>query len=147
MLFLFSFQNCTQTKEENEAWDDLDRRTRIRLMQYISQGKVLYNQYCANCHQEDGLGYKKLYPPLKGADYMKEDLARTVCIIKNGQQGPIEVNGQSYNLAMPNNLGLSELEIAEITTFIYNRFADTVMIINPKEVKQILEDCEMPVVY
>lgn len=144
LLCLFAF-SCTSNQKEGEK--ELDRETRIELRQMMTVGKQLYLQYCANCHQDDGTGFKGLYPPLKNADYMQEDVARTVCIIKNGQKGSIVVNGEEYNQQMPNNLSLTNLEIAEITTFIYNRFADSTMVVSARQVDEILEKCEMPVVY
>jgi len=78
---------------------------------------------------------------------MQEDLARTVCIIKNGQKGSIIVNGEEYNQQMPNNLNLTNLEIAEIATFIYNRFADSTIVVSAREVDTILLECDLPVVY
>lgn len=134
--------SCTGNKEDN----GMDRETRIALRQMLTVGKQLYLQYCANCHMEDGAGFKELYPPLKNADYLKEDVARAVCIIKNGQKEPIIVNGEQYNQLMPNNLSLTNLEIAEITTYIYNRFADSTMVISAKEVDKILKNCKLPVV-
>ena len=142
---LLFFLGCGPN-ENDEQYDNLDRKTRIRLLQYLTQGKQLYLNYCANCHMEDGNGYKQLYPPLK-ADYVMEDIERTVCIIKNGQQGEITVNGVKYSLPMPHNLHLSDLEIAEITTYVYNKFNDTTMIVDQKEVTRILENCQMEVVY
>ena len=137
--------NCSPEKE-NTALNNMDRKTRIRLLQYLTQGKQLYLQYCANCHMEDGNGYKQLYPPLWG-DYVMEDIERTVCISKYGLQGEITVNGATYNLPMPHNLHLSDLEIAEIVTYVYNEFNDTTMIVERKEVSKILQECEMEVVY
>lgn len=144
ILFLLIF-SCTGTDKKGKK--KLDRETRIEMRQMMTIGKQLYLQYCANCHMEDGSGFKGLYPPLKDADYMKEDLSRTVCIIKNGQKGSIVVNGEEYNQLMPNNLSLTNLEIAEITTFIYNRFADSTMVISAREVEKILQKCDLPVVY
>ena len=109
----------------------------------MTVGKQLYSQYCANCHQDDGTGFKELYPPLKNADYMLEDVNRTICIIKNGQQGSIMVNSREYNQIMPANLNLTDLEIAEITTFIYNRFTDSTLIIKPEQVSASLLDCSI----
>ena len=145
LLLCLLFLSCTGGREDNEK--QLDRETRIELRQMMTVGKQLYLQYCANCHLEDGSGFKGLYPPLKNADYMQEDLARTVCIIKNGQKGSIIVNGEEYNQQMPNNLNLTNLEIAEIATFIYNRFADSTIVVSAREVDTILLECDLPVVY
>jgi len=90
-----------------------------RLAQYMVQGEQLYKLHCSNCHQPDGKGFGLLYPPLANADYLKEKKDSIICIIRNGMSGPVTVNGQIYDQAMPGNEKLTDLEIAEILTFIY----------------------------
>lgn len=90
------------------------------VMKFAIPGKALYENYCANCHQSDGKGLGKLIPPLRDADYFKESVHRTVWIIRHGQEGEITVNGEKYNQAMPANSNLKPLEIAQITTYVYN---------------------------
>lgn len=92
----------------------------LKTKQYAVEGQNLYLQYCSNCHQKDGSGLKQLIPPLAGADYMLSDVKNTVYLIKNGIKGEIVVNGTAYNQPMPSNPDLTNLEIAQITTYIYN---------------------------
>ena len=54
--------------------------TRIK---YV-QGQRLYNQYCADCHMEDGSGVAKLYPKLSPIEEMNSTLDDLPCIILNG---------------------------------------------------------------
>jgi len=119
-----------------------DRRQDMRKRQYISQGKQLYNQKCAQCHNEAGTGLAKLYPPLKNADYMLADVNRTICGIKYGQKGPIEVNGVAFNGVMPGNPGLTDIEIAEITTYIYNAFGGQDTLYDVRQVQAALKACK-----
>ena len=128
--------------QENSQGKEMDYKERIRLRQYLSQGRVLYIQNCANCHQKDGAGLGDLYPPLLNSDYMIENIPRTLCIISNGQEGEIVVNGKTFNQPMPANPDLTDLEIAEIATYIYNRFAGETRIITIQDVKDALENCE-----
>ncbi len=90
------------------------------IMKFAIPGKALYENNCANCHQSNGNGLGKLIPPLREADYFKGNVHRTVWIIRHGQQGEIIVNGQIYNQSMPPNPKLKPLEIAQITTYLYN---------------------------
>ncbi len=121
--------------------DKLSRKDQIKLKQYIIEGKQLYTLHCSNCHQKDGTGLGKLIPPLANADYMAEDLNRTVCLIKNGIAGEIVVNGQQYNQPMPANPKLTPLEVAEITTYIYNTWGNEKRIILVNDVAEILNGC------
>jgi cytochrome c551 len=99
------------------------------------EGERLYGIYCANCHQKDGTGLARLYPPLKNSDYMLVNRQKVLCGMRYGQQGAITVNGVVFNQPMPANPSITDLEIAEIATYIYTVFADSVQIITANEVK------------
>jgi cytochrome c551 len=115
-LFLYSCKGNSSDNKDNTLASIKD----TKVLQYAIEGKILYENYCANCHQKDGVGLGKLIPPLFESDYMLEDVGRTARIIKYGQSGEIVVNGQIYNQAMPANPKLTNLEIAQIMTYIYN---------------------------
>ncbi len=102
------------------AWAATSCRSReqIKRDQYFVEGERLYGVYCANCHQAGGEGMASLYPPL----HFLQDKGRFIQIVKHGLDGEISVNGILYNRPMPANPGLTDLEIAEITTFVYNKW-------------------------
>lgn|SRR5690554_264464 len=128
--------SCGRNKEESSATiNDIDD---LKTQQYAINGKAIYDNLCANCHQLDGKGLGRLIPPLAGSDYMNEDVARTVQIIKYGQSGEIVVNGVAYNQPMPPNPRLTSMEIAEVATYIYNVWGNQRGLISPKEVEEYL---------
>jgi mono/diheme cytochrome c family protein len=112
----------------------------IKRQKYITEGIKLYGIYCANCHQTKGQGLANLYPPIAGSDYLANKNA-VICSIKYGLNGPIVVNGKPYNRAMPAQRQFSDLEVAEITTYIYNQWGDEARTTTAKEVGPILERC------
>lgn len=112
-----------------------------KYQQYYVQGEVLYNNYCSNCHQADGTGLGRLYPPLNNSDFLTENLAGVVCLIKNGVQGELLVNGVMYNQPMKSNPALTELEVAEIATYIYNTWSNQKGLIEVAEVTPLLDSC------
>jgi mono/diheme cytochrome c family protein len=114
----------------------------VKLQVYISEGQRLYEQKCANCHQRDGTGLRKLIPPLAGADYLIKYKDNLACIVKYGLTGEIEVNGQKYNLSMPANEGLSDRHIAQIITYINNKWAGSQQRVKDEEVKEKLKQCQ-----
>ena len=123
LLFLCSTLSC-QTDEE------------IKRQKYITEGILLYRTHCANCHQTDGKGLQALYPPIAGSDYLaKKD--SVIHLIRYGQQGPILVNGKRYNRPMPANKQLSDLEIAEIVTYIYHQWGNEKTITSVADVKTV----------
>ena len=117
-IFVFFFMACDPKTASKE--NTLAGISDTKVLQYAIEGKILYENYCANCHQKDGTGLGKLIPPLFESDYMLEDMGRTARIIKYGQEGEIKVNGQIYNQAMPANPKLTNLEIAQIMSYLYN---------------------------
>ena len=140
LIFLFLLSACIND-ENTGRFDHLDKRTRIRLRQYLVEGKRLYNLHCANCHQPDGRGLARLYPPLKNSDYLLPNKDKVICGMRFGQKGEIVVNGISFNQEMPGVPGITDLEIAEIATYVYTEFADSVQIITLNEVRSIMEAC------
>ncbi|GAA4497944.1 hypothetical protein GCM10023172_13810 [Hymenobacter ginsengisoli] len=64
------------------------------------QGERLYVQHCSGCHGEQGQGIGQLIPPLAGSDYLAQHPGQLACIVRYGLNGPIVVNGVSYNQLM-----------------------------------------------
>jgi cytochrome c551 len=114
----------------------------IKLTQYYNKGEQLYTKHCTNCHQADGSGLGLLYPPIKGSDYMTNQ-HEVICLIKNGTKGPITVNGKVYDQEMPANPALTNIEIAEIATFIYNSWSFKDGLIDVRRVSAILDSCSV----
>ncbi len=72
---------------------------------------------------------------------MDNRFEEVVCLIKNGREGELIVNGRGYNKPMNGITNLTELEIAEITTYIYNTWDRKRGIVEVKEVSSALLDC------
>lgn len=148
-IFLFTITACEQTRTtraENltEKGDENEERDKIRRKQYVVQGRKLYATHCANCHKEDGTGLGRLIPPLKNSDYLQTDVSRTICLIKYGQKGEIVVNGITYNQPMPGQEDLTDLEIAEIVTYVYFTWGkdEQRLLYGVQEVSKILAACK-----
>lgn len=134
---------CGTTEEfGNAATENYSRAEKQKFAKYMIQGKDLYTIHCSNCHQPDGSGLGKLYPPLAKSDYLANNLEKSICIIKNGIEGEITVNGELYNQLMPGVENLSALEIAEITTYITNSWESEKGLVDVKQVNQALENCQ-----
>ncbi len=112
----------------------------IKRQRYITEGIAVYRNNCANCHQNKGEGLAALYPPIANSDFLKNKNA-VICLTRYGQQGPIVVNGKPYNRVMPPQPQLSDLEVAELITYIYNEWGDETKVTSVTEVTPILEKC------
>lgn len=80
-------------------------------------GRSVYGN-CVGCHQADGRGIPDLYPPLAGhtADIFSRDGGREylINVLLYGVEGEIQVDGGSYNGAMPAWGHLSDEDIAAV---------------------------------
>jgi mono/diheme cytochrome c family protein len=134
LLFGISLMTCTPGDSSNHAGS-------VKYQQYYAQGEELYKSYCANCHQSDGSGLGRVYPPLNKSDFMEENFEEVVCLIKYGKHGEVWVNGVMYNQPMKSNPSLTELEVAEIATYIYNTWNQQKGIVEVGLVSSILKAC------
>lgn len=141
LLVTTILSSCGSTTAKEEKNPGLNSRDEIRLKQYQIEGAKIYATYCANCHQQDGKGLASLYPPLAASDYLMENFSRAACIIKNGQSKEIVVNGITYNQMMPGN-PITNLEVAEVLTYIANAWGNEGGLIGVKDVDKWLQECE-----
>jgi cytochrome c551 len=114
----------------------------IKFTQYYIQGEELYLQHCSNCHQKNGTGLGLLYPPLNKSDFMDSHLEEVVCLMKFGIKGELMVNGKNFNKEMTGIPVLTDLEIAEIATYIYNTWEHQRGLIEVSYVSTTLQNCK-----
>jgi cytochrome c551 len=114
----------------------------VKFKQYYLKGENLYKINCSNCHQKSGSGLGLLYPPLDRSDFLIKNRKEVICLIRYGKSGELLVNNKSYNHVMPAFPDLTDIEIAEITTFIYNSWSNKEGLIDVKDVNAILSDCQ-----
>jgi mono/diheme cytochrome c family protein len=100
-----------------------------------SPGKSLYDQHCRACHQGNANGAPGMIPPLRGTDWVTGDKDRLINVVLNGLNEPLEINGESYQNAMPAMAYLSDEEIAQVLTFIRTNFGNNASPITADEVK------------
>ena len=141
-MSVFLFQCDSGRQGEEDIYEGMDFRTRIRMRQYMVQGKQLYQIHCANCHGDDGKGLGKLIPPLAKADYFLKDLNRAICLSRNGIKGSMIVNGVEYNQQMPDHKDLTPLEIAEIITYASNSWGNVSGLTGVKQAESVLNKCQ-----
>jgi cytochrome c551 len=114
----------------------------VKFQQYFAVGEQLYVKNCSNCHQKSGVGLGLLYPPLNTSDFMDKNPEKVICLIKYGIEGELLVNGSHYNKAMPGIPSLTELEIAEISTYLFNSWGRKNGIIETERVSRTIEHCQ-----
>jgi cytochrome c551 len=113
-----------------------------RFQQYFVQGEKLYEQHCSNCHQKNGQGLGRVYPPVHSSDFMQQNFNEVICLMKYGMTGEVVVNGVAYNQAMPGVAALTPLELAAIATYIYNSGEHARGLVEQTEVSAALQTCQ-----
>jgi mono/diheme cytochrome c family protein len=102
----------------------------------IELGRRLFTSICAACHQPTGRGLPNVFPPLVSSDFLNADKNRAIKIVINGRQGEVVVNGAKYNNSMP-AFPLTDDDIANALTFVYNSFGNSGLEVTPDEVKKL----------
>jgi mono/diheme cytochrome c family protein len=100
----------------------------------IELGRRLFTSICAACHQPTGMGRPNMFPPLAGSDFLNADKNRAIKIVISGRRGEVVVNGLKYNNNMP-SFPLSDQNIANVLTYVYNSFGNSGLEVTPDEVK------------
>ena len=103
----------------------------------ISHGKLIYEDFCIQCHLLNGEGVQKIYPPLNNSDYLLKNLDKSIYSIKYGLTGEIIVNGIKYNGVMASQ-GLEDDEIADVMNYITNSWDNSLNVqITTKRVTEL----------
>jgi nitrite reductase (NO-forming) len=107
----------------------LDDKQRLEL------GQSTYARVCAACHQPQGQGTPGVFPPLAQSDYLaKTSPEKLAGHIVHGVQGPLTVNGTTYNGVMPPMAFLTDDEIAGALSFARSAWSNTGGAVKPDHV-------------
>ncbi|MEG9329116.1 cytochrome c [Salinimicrobium catena] len=137
LLFLAITIGCKNSSEKETGAAMAQTEMSEELQESISRGAAIYNNFCASCHLSNGEGITGVFPPLKGSDWFTEQRKKTISAVKNGINGPIEVNGEEYDNLMP-SLGLTDKETADVLNYIFNSWGNKVEEpVTPEEVAAI----------
>ena len=118
------YKTASYTPEPAPAVDGMEEEedTGPWIGTWLASGKKVYAN-CAACHQNSGKGAPGQYPPLVGVDYVNGGTERLGGILLHGINGPLTVNGVSYNAAqMPGWSVLGDEKIAQVMTYIRSEF-------------------------
>ncbi len=106
-----------------------------------NHGKILYQNFCSNCHMDDGKGLINIIPPLAGADFLANHPEKLPCIIYQGMSGKVTVNGKIYNTEMPGSPKLTEFEITNVINYINNAWGNDYGVVKHLSVREALKEC------
>ena len=130
-FIIFAFViGCKSEKSNNQiAYTSLQEKSivevsEIQKSESYKRGKDIYLDFCMTCHLADGKGISGTFPPLDKSDWLTEKRKESIHAVKYGLQGPIEVNGEKYNMAMA-PLGLTDQEVADVMNYVMNSWSNS----------------------
>ena len=100
-------------------------------------GKAIYAHACIACHEADGSGAPRIYPPLPGsANLQSADPASTLRIILDGAQTLTTPRAPNTGSMPAYAKQLSDQEIADVTNYIRNSWGNAAPLVSPAQVRK-----------
>lgn len=137
LSFLSCGSNSDDKNQENTGTRDTTEIVNNIPVQQMKAGETIYNRYCMACHQKDGSGVPKLYPPVSKTEMVLNDEEGLIKIIIEGMQGETVVLGKTYNNIMPRHDFLNNEQIADLLTYVRNSFGNDAGAIEEEKVAKI----------
>jgi mono/diheme cytochrome c family protein len=113
----------------------------------IEYGRFLYNAggSCATCHQPDGKGVPRAFPPLAGSERVTGPDDRLIRIVLHGLQGPTRAMGLDYEgAAMPafgrvpgSAFNWTDEKVSAVLTYIRQEWGHRARWVSPERVAEI----------
>jgi len=101
-----------------------------------AHGRAVYETVCGLCHSNDGLGKPNQAPPLAGSEWVSKDVTSLARVPLAGLNGPIQVAGHEWNLAMaPMGAGLSDADLAAVLSYIRTSWGNNSGAVTADEMK------------
>lgn len=98
--------------------------------QRFAQGREIYQNVCAACHQLDGRGLERMAPTLIDSPFAVGDPTIPIRIALAGKEGKV-------GLMPPLGAGMSDDQIASVLTYIRREWGHTASAVAPAEVREI----------
>jgi mono/diheme cytochrome c family protein len=100
----------------------------------MADGEKLYRVACVACHEVDGSGAPRIYPPLPGnANLLSADPSSTLRVILDGAETMTTPRAPNTG-SMPPYKKMSDQEIADVTTYIRNAWGNAAPAVTPAQV-------------
>ena len=100
----------------------------------MARGEKIYRGACIACHEVDGSGAPRIYPPLPdNANLQSADASSTLRVILDGAETVTTPRAPNKG-SMPAYLKLSDQEIADVATYICNAWGNAAPVVTPEQV-------------
>ena len=133
---------------DERAVADSPARLTPEQQKLFTQGRELYLQACAPCHQPHGGGLANVAPPLNGSEWVAGPPERLVRIVSHGLFGPLRAGGTDWNHSMPGfRHALDANAIAAVLSYVRGGWDNLSAPVEPSLVEQVraaTSDRELP---
>ena len=104
----------------------------------MADGEKLYKGACIACHEADGSGAPRIYPPLPGnANLLSADATSTLRIILDGAETVTTARAPNTGSMPPYAAKWSDQEIADVATYIRNAWGNAAPAVTAAQVKAV----------
>ncbi len=101
----------------------------------MAEGEKLYKSACIACHEADGSGAPRIYPPLPGnANLQSADPASALRIMLDGAETITTPRAPNKGSMPAYATKMSDQEIADVTTYIRNAWGNAAPAVTPAQV-------------
>ncbi len=103
----------------------------------MAAGEAIYAHACIACHEADGSGAPRIYPPLPGnANLQSADPASTLRIILDGAQTLTTPRAPNAGSMPAYARQLSDKEIADVANYMRNSWGNAAPLVTPAQVRK-----------
>jgi mono/diheme cytochrome c family protein len=105
----------------------------------LAKGKAIYESVCGICHGADGLGKPGQAPALAGSEWVvAKGFNRLAHIPLAGVNGPIQVAGKDWNMAMAAmGAALPDDSLAAVLSYIRGSWGNQASAVTAEDIKKI----------
>ncbi len=110
---------------------------------YKTRGGLGYVQFCSTCHQMDGRGIQKIFPPLAdNSSVQSKDPTSVIHVVLSGWMSP-ETQSAKRAFGMPSYRSLNDKELAEIVTFVRTKWGNQGEPVTAEQIKKVRDGIEL----
>ncbi len=105
--------------------------------QGVKEGERIYAHYCRACHETDGSGAPRIYPPLPANALLQSaDPSSTLRVILDGAQTVTTPRAPNTGSMPSYARDLSDQQVADVTNYIRNSWGNTAPLVTAGEVRK-----------
>ncbi len=141
-LLALAINACAQEQASEQASDTAVHDAEVAsgaMGEVMSRGEDVYLGNCSACHQPNGQGLAGAFPPLAQSDFLDRDRTEVLRVSLFGLSGPITVNEVEYNAVMPSMGYLTDQQLADAMTYVFNSWGNSYAAVSVDEVAALRE--------